>query len=151
MVFYFSATENTSNSMVFCCFAKLCRESRPFLIQFYVANHAVLVAHFNPKKVVGDTNFFLRGLDYPCISIPLIITLLPPLCDNHLLRVRPLIATDSALVCATSPAPVQLISFSPGCCPVDIREMTNGFISPPGRFYRFTIACWDLALAFRPN
>ena len=53
MVFYYSATENTSNSMVFCCVAKLCRESRPFLVQFYVANHAVLVAHFNPKKSGG--------------------------------------------------------------------------------------------------
>ena len=66
MVFYYSATENTSNSMVFCCVAKLCRESRPFLVQFYVANHAVLVAHFNPKKVVGDTKIFLRGLLQEC-------------------------------------------------------------------------------------
>ena len=47
--------------MVFCCVAKLCRESRPFLVQFYVANHAVLVTHFNPKKVVGDTIFFKRS------------------------------------------------------------------------------------------
>ena len=47
--------------MVFCCVAKLCRESRPFLVQFYVANHSVLVAHFNPKKVVGDNNFFKRS------------------------------------------------------------------------------------------
>ena len=52
-VFYYSATENTSNSMVFCCVAKLCRESRPFLAQFYVANHAVLVTHFNPQKSDG--------------------------------------------------------------------------------------------------
>ena len=50
MVFYYSATENTSNSTVFGCVAKLCRKSRPFLAQFYVANHAVLVTHFNPPK-----------------------------------------------------------------------------------------------------
>ena len=62
MVFYYSATENTSNSMVFCCVAKLCRESRPFLVQFYVANHAVLVAHFNPKTSAGwHTKKFKRS------------------------------------------------------------------------------------------
>ena len=38
---------------IFCCVAKLCRESRPFLAQFYVANHAVLVTHFNPTKSGG--------------------------------------------------------------------------------------------------
>ena len=56
--------------MVFCCVAKLCRESRPFLVQFYVANHAVLVAHFNPKKSVGDTKFVLRGLAVEALSLP---------------------------------------------------------------------------------
>ena len=30
--------------------AKLCRESRCFGVKFYVANHAVLVPHFDPPK-----------------------------------------------------------------------------------------------------
>ncbi len=45
----------------FCCVAKLCRESCPSLVQFNVANHAILVTHFNPKKVVGDTIVFKRS------------------------------------------------------------------------------------------
>ena len=31
--------------------AKLCRESRCFGVKFYVANHAVLVPHFDPPKM----------------------------------------------------------------------------------------------------
>ena len=68
MVFYYSASENTSNSTVFGGVAKLCRESRPFLAQFYVANHAVLVTHFNPQKsgVWHKTTFYEVWLPQTC-------------------------------------------------------------------------------------
>ena len=35
--------------------AKLCRESRCFGVKFYVANHAVLVPHFDAQKGVRAT------------------------------------------------------------------------------------------------
>ena len=43
--------------------AKLCRESRCFGVKFYVANHAVLVPHFDPpKKAFVPQNNFFAGL-----------------------------------------------------------------------------------------
>ena len=43
--------------------AKLCRESRYFGVKFYVANHAVLVPHFDPpKKAFVPQNNFFAGL-----------------------------------------------------------------------------------------
>ena len=35
--------------------AKLCRESRCFGVKFYVANHAVLVPHFDAQKGIRAT------------------------------------------------------------------------------------------------
>ena len=43
--------------------AKLCRESRCFGVKFYVANHAVLVPHFDAQKGIRATKQLFRRSD----------------------------------------------------------------------------------------
>ena len=48
--------------------AKLCRESRCFGVKFYVANHAVLVPHFDAQKGVRATKQLFCRSALACAS-----------------------------------------------------------------------------------